>query len=53
MKKLHTLLLVLGLSSWSFSFGKWPSQLYRQLRVLGWGLIPIVIAEGVAKCFTR
>ena len=52
MKKLHTLLLALGLSFLVFLIWKTGiRQLWRQLGLLGWGLIPIVIAEGVAEVF--
>jgi hypothetical protein len=52
MKKLHTILLALGIIFlvvlvWRAGL----SQLWRQLALLGWGLIPIIIAEGVAELF--
>ena len=52
MKKLHTILLALGIIFlvvliWRAGF----SQLWAQLALLGWGLIPIIIAEGVAELF--
>jgi hypothetical protein len=52
MKKLHTLLFALGLSFLVFLIWKTGiRQLWRQLGLLGWGLIPIIIAEGVAEVF--
>ena len=52
MKKLHTLLLALGSAFLVFLI--WRTglpQLWRELTLLGWGLIPIVIAEGVGELF--
>ena len=52
MKKLHTVLLTLGFAFLIFLV--WRTglpQLWRQLTLLGWGLIPIVIAEGVGELF--
>jgi hypothetical protein len=52
MKKLHTILLALGIIFLVVLIGRAGlSQLWRQLALLGWGLIPIVIAEGVAELF--
>ena len=50
MKKLHATLLVLGAAFlayllWGFGIG----QLCRELGALGWGLIPLVLCEGVAE----
>ena len=50
MKKLNTILLILGLV-----FLVWlvwridPAQLWRELRLLGWGLVPFVLGEGIAE----
>ena len=52
MKKLHTFLLALGFAFLVFLI--WRTglpQLWRQLTLLGWALIPIVIAEGVGELF--
>lgn len=50
MKKLNTVLLVAGLG-----FLGWlvchtgPQELWRQIRVLGWGILPLVLIEGMAN----
>jgi len=52
MKKLHTFLLAFGFAFLVFLI--WRAglpQLWQQLALLGWGLVPIVIAEGVAELF--
>jgi uncharacterized protein (TIRG00374 family) len=52
MKKLHTFLFALGLAFLIFIIWRTGlAQLWRQLTLLGWGLIPIVIAEGIAELF--
>jgi uncharacterized protein (TIRG00374 family) len=50
MKKLHTLLLGLGAAFlvylvWKTGIG----ELGRQVRMLGWGLVPLILCEGVAE----
>jgi uncharacterized protein (TIRG00374 family) len=50
MKKLQLLLLVLGLAFLAYLLWKLgPGELWRQLRVLGWGVVPLVLAEGIAN----
>jgi hypothetical protein len=52
MRKVHLLLLVVGLAFLVFLI--WRTglhNLWQQFALLGWGLIPIVIAEGVAELF--
>ena len=50
MKRLHTLLLVLGAAFllyllWKTGIG----ELCRQVGMLGWGLVPFILCEGVAE----
>jgi len=48
MKRLHTILLVLGalfLGWMIFRIG--PAQLWQQFVLLGWGLVPLILLEGV------
>jgi len=50
MKRLHTLLLVLGAAFllyllWKTGIG----ELCRQVGMLGWGLVPLILCEGVAE----
>jgi uncharacterized membrane protein YbhN (UPF0104 family) len=50
MKKLHSALLVLGILF--FGYLVWRTgigQLWRQLTSLGWGLIPLILSEGLAE----
>lgn len=50
MKKIHTILLVIGVALFLWlvrSVGL--SELWRELSVLGWGLVPLVLGEGVAE----
>ena len=52
MKKLHAFLFTLGLAFvivliWRTGI----RQLWQQLTLPGWGLIPIIIAEGLAEVF--
>jgi len=52
MKKLHAILFVSGLLFLGFLL--WRTgirELGRQLALLGWGLVPIILAEGVAEFF--
>jgi len=52
MKRLHTILLVLGalfLGWMIFRIG--PAQLWQQFVLLGWGLVPLILLEGVADLF--
>jgi uncharacterized protein (TIRG00374 family) len=50
MKKFHTILLVLGIALlacllWKIGVG----ELWRELGVLGWGLAPLMLGEGLAE----
>ena len=50
MKKLHTILLVLGVAFlgyllWSIGV----RELWRELGLLGWGLVPLLLSEGVGE----
>ena len=50
MKKLHAALLTLGVAF--FAYLLWTvgvKELARELGMLGWGLIPLVLGEGVAE----
>ncbi len=50
MKKLHTVLLVLGLAFLAYllwSIG--VRELWRELALLGWGLVPLLLSEGVGE----
>jgi hypothetical protein len=50
MKKLHAILLVIGVALliWLVrSVGL--SELWRELTILGWGLVPLVLGEGLAE----
>ena len=52
MHKFHRYSILLGilllfLLIWKIG----PDELWRELTLLGWGLIPIVLIEGVADCF--
>jgi uncharacterized membrane protein YbhN (UPF0104 family) len=50
MKKLHTALLVLGAGFLLFLVWRIGlEELWRELVSLGWGLVPLVLAEGVAE----
>jgi hypothetical protein len=52
MKKVHATLLGVGLAFLAFLI--WRTgihQIWQQLTLLGWGLIPIILAEGVAEFF--
>ena len=50
MKKLHTILFSLGLLFLVFLvYRTGPAELARQLASLGWGLVPMIIGEGVAE----
>src|SRR5215467_7182124 len=50
MKKFHTILLILGVGLlvcllWKIGVG----ELWRELGLLGWGLVPLMLGEGVAE----
>jgi len=50
MKKLHAVLLTLGVAF--FAYLLWTvgvRELWRELALLGWGLIPLMLGEGVAE----
>jgi glycosyltransferase 2 family protein len=50
MKKLHAVLLALGVAF--FAYLLWTvgvQELWRELALLGWGLIPLMLGEGVAE----
>jgi uncharacterized protein (TIRG00374 family) len=50
MKKFHILLLTLGVGF--FAYLLWSvgiKQLHNELALLGWGLIPLILGEGVAE----
>lgn len=50
MKKFHTILLVLGVAFLAYLVWKvGVRELWQELGLLGWGLIPIVLGEGVAE----
>jgi uncharacterized protein (TIRG00374 family) len=50
MKKVQVSLLVLGLAFLAYLLWKLgPGELWQQLRVLGWGVVPLVLAEGLAN----
>ena len=50
MKKLQVSLLLLGLVFLAYLLWKLgPGALWQQLRVLGWGVVPLVLAEGIAN----
>jgi uncharacterized protein (TIRG00374 family) len=52
MKRLHALLLALGtlfLAWMVFRIG--PRELWHQFTLLGWGLVPLILLEGVADLF--
>jgi hypothetical protein len=50
MKKLHNLLLVLGIALLAFLLWKIGfEELWRELALLGWGLAPLMLGEGVAE----
>src|SRR5262249_32382583 len=50
MKRLNLILLVLGVGFFAWLVWKIdPGELWRELRLLGWGLVPFVLGEGVAE----
>ncbi len=52
MKKFHTVSIVLGiflLGALIWQIG--PGRLWRELGLLGWGLVPIILIEGLADVF--
>jgi len=52
MKKFHILCVLLGIILLAFLVGKTgPETLWRELSMLGWGLLPLVLIEGVADLF--
>src|SRR5579871_4168369 len=52
MKKLHALLLVLGAAFLGYLiWNTGLAELRKELITLGWGLIPIVLCEGIGELF--
>jgi uncharacterized protein (TIRG00374 family) len=52
VKKLNTILLVLGLGFLGCLVWKvGPGDLWSQLGALGWGVVPLILSEGVANLF--
>ena len=52
MKKLHALMLILGLAFVVYLIRRIGiAELWRELTTLGWGLVPIVCSEGLAELF--
>jgi hypothetical protein len=50
VKKLNTILLITGLAFLAWLVWRIdPARLWRELRLLGWGLIPFVLGEGIAE----
>src|SRR5436190_10189048 len=50
MKKVHTILLVLGVALFAWLLHKvGPQELWRQLSRLGLGLLPLILGEGIAE----
>src|SRR6478752_7780487 len=50
MRKLNTVLLIAGLVFLAWLVWRInPAQLWRELRTLGWGLLPFVLGEGIAE----
>src|SRR5216110_2086976 len=50
MKKLQVLLLLLGVGFLGFLLWRiGPGELWHELRLLGWGLVPVLLSEGVAE----
>jgi len=50
MKKLNVILLVLGAAFLAYLVWKTGlGELYREVSLLGWGLIPLILCEGVAE----
>jgi hypothetical protein len=52
MKKFHTYSVLLGIFLLGFLIWKiGPMALWRELVLLGWGLVPLILSEGVADLF--
>jgi uncharacterized protein (TIRG00374 family) len=52
MKKFHTCSVLLGIFLLAFLIWKiGPMALWRELTLLGWGLVPLILSEGVANLF--
>jgi hypothetical protein len=50
MRKLHTVLLVLGVALFAYLLRKIGiRELWREMELLGWGLVPLMLGEGVAE----
>jgi hypothetical protein len=50
MKKFHAILLVLGVTLFAYLLRNvGAAELWRELGVLGWGLVPLILGEGVAE----
>lgn len=52
MKRFHKLSIILGLLLLAFLVWQiGPGQLWRELTLLGWGLVPFILLEGVSDLF--
>jgi uncharacterized protein (TIRG00374 family) len=52
MKKFHTYCVLLGIFLLAFLIWEiGPMALWRELTLLGWGLVPLILSEGVANLF--
>src|SRR5215831_15045518 len=50
MKKLQSALLLIGVVFLGYLLWKTgPRELWRELRLLGWGIIPVLLSEGIAE----
>jgi hypothetical protein len=50
MKKLQSALLLVGVGFLGYLLSKiGPRELWRELRLLGWGIIPVLLSEGIAE----
>ncbi len=50
MKRFHAILMTLGLALLSYLVWKvGPGELWRELSFLGWGVVPLVLGEGLAE----
>ncbi len=50
MKKLQSALLLIGVGFLGYLLWRiGPGELWRELRLLGWGIVPVVLSEGIAE----
>jgi uncharacterized protein (TIRG00374 family) len=50
MKKLQSALLLIGVGFLGYLLWRTgPNELWRELRLLGWGIIPVLLSEGIAE----